>query len=255
LKKTNIDHRQEPIVGKYGQDCFVRRLLQTAAVALVFVAAFSPAQALVVGTADTNPLHTNSAPFGSFQSGLYYQQVYDDSAFSSPLKISELTFYNSVNPGGTPISGSIQIYLAATSQQVGAIAASIPDLSSATLVFDGSIPSVSGGELDFLLSNSFTYDPTTGQNLMLIVKNFTFGSSSSPLFLDSDTTNTVTSSRHQTGANGPAPTGNLQTGLVTGFNEHISAVPAPSTWAMMIFGFLGVGLLTFRRRYGANAAA
>jgi len=231
----------------------VKRLFQTAATALLFAAAFSPAQALVVGTADTNPLHSNSAPFGSFQSGVYYQQVYDDSAFSSPLKISELTYYNSVNPGGTPISGSIQIYLAATSQQVGAIAASIPDLSSATLVFDGSIPSVSGGELAFLLSNSFTYDPTTGQNLMLIVKNFTFGSSSSPLFLDSDTTNTVTSSRHQTGPSGPAPTGNLRTGLVTGFNEHVAAVPEPSTWAMMILGFVGVGFLTYRRRYGANA--
>jgi len=30
----------------------------------------------------------------------------------------------------------------------------------------------------------------------------------------------------------------------------ISAVPEPSTWAMMIFGFFGVGLLAYRRKSG-----
>lgn len=72
-------------------------------------------------------------------------------------------------------------------------------------------------------------------------------------FLDSDTTNTVTSSRQYSGPNGP--TGNLRTGLVTGFNEHVAAVPEASTWAMMMLGFAGVGFLTYRRRYGANAAS
>jgi hypothetical protein len=32
------------------------------------------------------------------------------------------------------------------------------------------------------------------------------------------------------------------------------AVPEPSTWAMMILGFVGVGFLTYRRRNSANAA-
>jgi len=29
---------------------------------------------------------------------------------------------------------------------------------------------------------------------------------------------------------------------------NISAVPEPSTWAMMILGFAGVGFLAYRRR-------
>ncbi|MEH2536032.1 hypothetical protein V1277_004668 [Bradyrhizobium sp. AZCC 1588] len=231
----------------------MRRSFQTAAIALLFATAFSPAQAVVVGTANPNPLNTNSAPFGSAQSGYIYQQVYDDSAFSSALAISELTFYNKVNPGGTPNSGNFRIYLSTTSQQVGAIANNIPDFSSATLVFDGLAPSVSDGELDFLLSTTFNYDPSSGKNLLMIVTNWDLSSSRSPLYLDSDTTNTVTSSRQYSGPNGPG--GNLSTGLVTGFNEHVAAVPEPSTWAMMILGFVGVGFLTYRRRYGANAAA
>lgn len=36
-------------------------------------------------------------------------------------------------------------------------------------------------------------------------------------------------------------------------NVSVSAVPEPSTWAMMIFGFLGVGVLAYRRRSQALA--
>jgi hypothetical protein len=32
----------------------------------------------------------------------------------------------------------------------------------------------------------------------------------------------------------------------------VAAVPEPSTWAMMILGFLGVGFVSFRRKSGAN---
>lgn len=35
------------------------------------------------------------------------------------------------------------------------------------------------------------------------------------------------------------------------FSTTISAVPEPSTWAMMIFGFLGVGFLAYRRSAGS----
>jgi PEP-CTERM motif len=34
---------------------------------------------------------------------------------------------------------------------------------------------------------------------------------------------------------------------------NISAVPEPSTWAMMILGFAGVGYLAYRRRNHAAA--
>jgi hypothetical protein len=38
------------------------------------------------------------------------------------------------------------------------------------------------------------------------------------------------------------------TGLYADFSTQISAVPEPSTWAMMILGFFGIGLVAYRRR-------
>jgi PEP-CTERM motif len=29
---------------------------------------------------------------------------------------------------------------------------------------------------------------------------------------------------------------------------HVAAVPEPSTWAMMVLGFAGVGFMVYRRR-------
>jgi hypothetical protein len=229
----------------------VKYFLQAIAAAVLFAGAFSPAQAGVIGTADTNPLHSNAAPFGNLQASFFYQQVYDDSAFNAPIAINQLTFYNSVTPGGSPNPGAFQIYLATTSQPVMGIVNNIPDLSAATLVYDAALPTLSAGRLDFLLTQSFAYDPSLGDNLLLIVKNFNFTASASPLFLDSDTSGTITSSRDYSGPNGPA--GNLKTGLVTGFNDAV-AVPEPSSWALMLLGLAGVGFLAMRRRSSLKAA-
>jgi hypothetical protein len=38
------------------------------------------------------------------------------------------------------------------------------------------------------------------------------------------------------------------------FQATVSAVPEPSTWAMMILGFFGVGFLAYRRRSGTAVA-
>ena len=42
-------------------------------------------------------------------------------------------------------------------------------------------------------------------------------------------------------------------GTFTGTMTAITAVPEPSTWAMMILGFVGVGYMTYRRRKQATA--
>jgi hypothetical protein len=88
------------------------------------------------------------------------------------------------SPGGTPNSGNFRIYLAEPSQQVGAIVNNLPDFGSATLVFDGQAPAVSNGELDFLLSTTFNYNPASGKNPLMIVTNWDLSSSKSPLYLD-----------------------------------------------------------------------
>jgi hypothetical protein len=39
-----------------------------------------------------------------------------------------------------------------------------------------------------------------------------------------------------------------------GIGNAVSAVPEPSTWAMMILGFCGVGFMTYRRKNAALTA-
>jgi PEP-CTERM motif-containing protein len=45
------------------------------------------------------------------------------------------------------------------------------------------------------------------------------------------------------------------TGLVGSSLTSVSAVPEPSTWAMMIFGFAGIGFMAFRRKNAMAANA
>jgi hypothetical protein len=46
-----------------------------------------------------------------------------------------------------------------------------------------------------------------------------------------------------------------QTNQINWDNVVISAVPEPSTWAMMILGFAGIGFMAYRRRNQAAALA
>jgi PEP-CTERM motif len=41
----------------------------------------------------------------------------------------------------------------------------------------------------------------------------------------------------------------------TPYTPQVAAVPEPSTWAMMILGFAGVGYMTYRRRKVTALAA
>lgn len=209
--------------------------------ATVLAAAFSPAQALVIGTADTS----NGIPFGNNTGGYYYQQVYNSTSFSSSININEITFYNSLYPGGTPRPGTFDIYLSYLPKSVDIGTFDTNNTvawldGSFTDVFHGSLPAVTAGRLDFNLSTSFVYDPSQG-NLLLTIREFGLGNGSS-LFLDVDKNNGVTNSRFSSYPY------DWNQGLVTGFNDSVSAVPEPSTWAMMILGFSGVGFLAYKRK-------
>jgi len=221
--------------------------IKTAALAYFFAAAFSPAHALVIGVADAE----NSIPFGSTAGGFVYQQIYNHTDFSSSISIGEITFYDSINPGGVARTGNFDIYLSTTALPVGnslGIPANFPN--SVTKVFSGDLPSVSNGRLDFgNLLTSFNYDPTQG-NLLLTILAFGTGESfSNPLRLDVDTNAGSIFSRNVAGD--PS-----HIGLVTGFNDPlVAAIPEPSTWAMMILGFAGVGFMAYRKKKSDLALA
>lgn len=216
----------------------MKLLLRTAMALGLLGAAVAPSHAVVVGTADSS----NSIPFDTYLGGYAYQQVY---AGLSSININSLTFYNSKNPGGTPATGQFQLYLSYISASTNIANfdntnVAFPDASFA-LVYSGALPSLADGKLDFTLSQTFNYNPANGY-LMLTVFNPTL-SGDGNLFLDVDLNNAKT--------NGRFSAYNYQAfnqGLVTGFNEQVAPVPEPSTWAMMILGFAGVGFLPYRRR-------
>jgi hypothetical protein len=228
----------------------MRRVVQTAAAALLLAAAFSPAQALVIGAADSS----NAIPFGQTIGGFVYQQVYNATNFSSSLNIGQITFYNSLTPGGAPMGGNFDIYLSTTGAQVGALPTDVPAgfPASLTKVFSGGLPAIAAGRLDFDLASSFLYDPSLG-NLLMTVVSFDFVQQPNPLFLDADeNAGSIFSRRFSAGG------GNSNIGLVTGFNdEAVSPTPIPAVGAGVPLVLAGSALLRRwrRRKTAAKIAA
>jgi hypothetical protein len=190
-------------------------------------------------------------PFGNNVGGYYYQQVYSAASFGSGINISELTFYNSQSPGGTPRAGTFQIYLSTTNAAIGTFDTnnSVPWLDgSFTQVFNGTIPSLANGRLDLVLSTAFNYNPASG-NLLLTVREFSL-SNGSTLFLDVDRNVGVTNSRFS------AYPYDWNQGLVTGFNDV--AAPAPGETPVPAVGAglpLVIGAAAMFRRWRRRKAA
>jgi hypothetical protein len=225
----------------------VKRGFQKTAGALFVAVMISPAQATVIGTADSS----NSIPFGSPGGGFFYQQVYNSTNFSSPININEITFYNSVTPGGARMTGTFDIYLSTTTAQIPTFdtsAVTFPD-SSFVNVFHGNLPALSNSRLDFnQLLSSFLYDPSQG-NLLLTVRSFdaaAVGTDSSKwLFLDADGNVGLTNGRFS------AFPFDWNQGLVTGFNDP-APTPLPAALPLFAGGAGVLGFLSWRRKRKAE---
>jgi len=123
--------------------------------------ALSSAQAVVIGTVDSE----NSIPFSN--SVPVYRQIYNASSFSSAMLIDDITFYDSNNSGGTLTGGTFKLFLSTVSTAVGNLNINLLEMGSdAALVYDGSLPSLAGGKLNFDLFSPFQYNPAGG-NLLL----------------------------------------------------------------------------------------
>ncbi len=219
----------------------MKHIIQKAALAAFAAAAMVPANALVIGTADS----ANGIPFGSsaYLGGYYYQQVYSAASFGAGLDISRISFYNSNTPGGTPATGTFKIYLSTTSTAVSDVDSSGVTFPNGSFqeVFNGLLPAISNGSLDFDLSSAFHYDASAG-NLMLTVLNFDL-TSGNQLFLDADMNNNATDSRFS------AYNYALKQGLVTGFND-VAQVPLPAGLPLLFSGMGALGAMLRRRRAG-----
>jgi hypothetical protein len=214
----------------------MKRFLLAAVAAFCVAGAVSPAQALVIGTADSS----GSIPFGYFHAP-YFQQIYNASSFAGPTSISQISFYDTLSPATTtPLADTFTFYLSTSNASIATFDTTnvtCPD-ATFTQVFSGKATLVNG-RLDFALTSAFNYDPSQG-NLVLTVKDFDFGSGGN-LFLDVDKNVGLTNMRDS------AFTYDYNQGLVTGFNDF-PAVPEPATWGLMIGGFGLVGAAMRRKR-------
>ena len=224
-----------------------RWIMLFSVVALVLsLSVFAPA-ARAAGFIIGLPAYTNngnSFPFGSAYSG-EYQQVYTSSAFSGPVKITNIEFFNTAyNSGATAMnSGNWAISLSTTSADwntlSGTYASNIG--TNNTLVFSGNLaqPWAFGQTLVINLSTPFTYNPGNGSLLMDVYATNT-SAPGGDLFFDANG-NDIMSRVYGGSLYGSVNPGY---GLVTGFN----AAPVPIPGAFLLLGPGLVGLGAIRRR-------
>lgn len=185
----------------------------------------------------------NCFPFGCATWAPQYQQVYASSDFSGPIAIKQLIFYNSIVPGGAVNAGNYTFDLSMTAAPVDGLDTTNLANNIGThdiVVFSGSLPAISGGQLVIPFTAPYVYDPAMGNLLMNIYATGV-----------SNTGNTYFDARNR-GANGlfsramtPGCCGAFSDhGLVTGFT--IASVPEPASAVLVASGL--VAALRRRRR-------
>jgi hypothetical protein len=196
------------------------------------------ADTLVVGTTSGG----NCIPFGCFATS-EYQQVYSNSAFSSAITITGLTFFDTFNPGGSFDSGTYQFFLSSGGSTVGSLNSNLSSNIGANnqLFFSGTLSGPTGAQFTISGAPPFIYNPASGDLLLTILSN----SNSTSVFGYVDSANTSQIERGLVDAFGTEVDNGF--GLVTQFN-YIASVPEASTWAMMLLGFAGIGFVGYRRK-------
>jgi len=218
----------------------MKRLLPVLSMCVWLACAIPAAADVIVGLpAETN----NCYPFGCAYSG-EYQQVYTSSAFSGPITITNLEFFNTEHDSGATAmnSGNWAISLSTTSVDWNTLSinfASNIGLDN-TLVFNGNLyqPWAFGDTLVINLTTPFTYNPSNG-NLLMDVIAIATNTSGMQIFFDANGDNTIMG-RNETGGL------NYGYGLVTEFSTG-TAVPEPST--MLLLGLGLIGLAGVRKKF------
>ena len=198
--------------------------------------AASPALAdVIVGTPS---IGGNCYPFGCGYSG-EYQQVYGSSAFTGPVTINTLEFFFPANGNPwTDNTGSYTLSFYLTNQPVNGLSTN-PAANKGTLL--SNFGTFTPGLSYRFVGNSFTYDPSMGNLLFDVIASGTPSDSNALAY--SNASGDAMSNLFRSGGTGAFTTSS--NGLVTRFAS--TAVPEPSTWALLILGLFAMGTVMRQR--------
>jgi len=215
-------------------------LIATVALGLVSVASAH----IVIGTAD--PGSGNEFPFGDGV-GNNYEQVYNQSDFSGPITINQISFFNTqFFPGASTWSpGTYSFYLSTTAAfntLTGSDEGSDNQLFG-TFVLSGAVPSP---QINFD-GTAFNYNPANG-NLLLDIQSSTSGSGF--VFLDAMNGDAGTLFNRWYNANSDTENGDVSDswGLVTGFNDVSSSSVPDGSSALVLLSGACMALIAVRRK-------
>jgi hypothetical protein len=209
---------------------------------------------LIVGT--TSPGTGNCLPFGCPNSNiglgaplLEYQQVYSSAAFTGPVTITGILFYNTQDlPGVNSItSGTYTLSLSTTSKAVSGLSSTLSSNIGAdqTVIFSGTGGGIVPlGGIEFA-GGSFFYDPAKG-NLLLDVALSAIGANGGILLDTQPTSGNTTSSRAERTATGSGAI--ASSGLVTGFDTTASASEPQTVCSMLLACAVGGAAARARRK-------
>jgi hypothetical protein len=232
----------------------------------LWMASAGPANAITIGTNDTN----NFIPFGGLSTELapqlsdpavvpQYQQVYNQDAFADSLTITELKFFEFDPPGqvgSALLGGTFTIRLSTTTRSMNALACCDNILLNTNrgadeveFIVDAVLAdNYLDGTLTFSATTPFSYDPSLG-NLLIDIQVGGYDPDNAVAELVLGTRKFFQLTDDTIGGGDPLVSlasnwdgfNNQGIGLVT------VLVPEPSTFFLMSSGLLVLGLLPRRR--------
>jgi hypothetical protein len=197
-----------------------------------------PGTATVTGVGTSSFTYGNGTGFGTGPSALTFGGASFSTNFETPFSLGTLTYFNGTIALGTEATAvDLGLTTNFTNPALGNV------LSAFTLSLN-STPNTGTPDqnADFVyFPSSFSTSVFTVGGVNYTVQLLGFGSIVGDGFLLSNSTQLHV-------REGGTATANLLAEVTSRVPSPVGGVPEPSTWAMMILGFAGVGFMAYRRR-------